>query len=93
MIITWKPIGSKKPAIEYKQPEKDVLSIDGDKLDLSWSEKDGVFTIPQFFINYVHKAERIGGVLYLELLYRCDGNIKEPDPIDYGETEVLTWKE
>ena len=93
MIITWKPIGSRKPPIEYRQPEKDVLSIGEKALDFSRGEKDGVFMIPESFADCVHKAERIGGILHLDLLYRCNGDKKEPDPIDYGEMENITWKE
>ena len=91
MIITWKPIGSKKPNVEYRQPEPDKLQIGEHILDMT-RKQNGVFGIPPEFANYVHKAERREGVLHLELLYRCDGSLREPNPIDYGKSEVLEWQ-
>jgi hypothetical protein len=91
MIITWKPIGSKKPNVEYRQPEPDTLQIGEHTLDMTRAQ-DGIFGIPPEFADYLHKAERRDGTLYLELLYRCNGSLKEPAPIDYGESEVLTWQ-
>lgn len=91
MIITWKPIGSKKANVEYRQPEPDKLQI-GERILNMVNEQDGIFSIPFEFADYIHNAERQEGILHLELLYRCDGNLKEPNPIDYGDNKILIWK-
>lgn len=95
MIITWKPIGSKKPAIEYKQPEPDVLSIDGSELSFRNDIDNYDFTadIPEDFRFAVMSAKRINGTLHLELLLRTSRPIKEPEPIDYKSEVNLTWQE
>lgn len=91
MIITWIPVGSKKQAIRYRQPEIDKLQInDANILDFTEKE-DGVFEVPDGFATYVLRAERKDGVLCLDLLYRCDGSLREPEPIDYGEKERIEW--
>ena len=94
MIITWKPIGSRKPPIEYRQPEPDVLSVNGLELAFRTDIDNYDFTadIPEDLRFAVMSVKRINSTLHLELLYRTSNPIQEPNPIDYKEEVNLIWQ-
>lgn len=91
MIITWIPIGSQKPPIVYTQPAPDMLQVNDDFLIDFSGFPDGECVIPEEVKNIIFSAKKMDGKLYLRLLYRCDGSLLEPEPIDYGKKKELVW--